>query len=1400
MARLLTSLALLAHAAASDAAMPEPSLISHVSLLLPPTVTVELSAQPGCFKWVSERPEVATVTDESCEGGVSTVKLHTHAAGDGAPALVTALPVTSTGAEDESRAPTDPCLVSVAQLHALHVSTKTKHMIANELQWLDLSATDEDGNDFSKLGVRALKFAWSFAPEGFVTLIPPSETMQVLKPELASLSDAEAREFYRVPVKAVAAASADEEIVVRASLVSSGQPRRGTPAAATATLHVSPPLLLSPAERVAIAPGAALQYALWKRREGRESTPPFAVPPEQATARQRYKWSAAPADVVAVAEGGLALGVAPGAAVVNATQSLDRASAELVVASPHALAFELDGAAGGTAPGDERLLREGNTYYAALRLYGTPGAAAAGGSEAGEALPLLLPDATGELVIAATRPLSQLRPSLALGHVTLAEGTRGVGLSMREAEPSRCGGTCVVQRCNASTARSWCGGGGNERARHAPQLLPRCLCAQLQAVSPSTGTLDAALDAADGAAAAEDGEGGASWAALAAQLRLRVLGKLAVLPPSLALPWRCAKAAATAAARADATFATSGGTGDALAWASSATAVATVDGAAGVATPRAAGDATITATDARARDGASAALRLREVAALRLAPHAAEHQVDAPLMLTVLFAGRGDGGGGGAALSFDRCASLDLAYSVRGAAADGGGGDVVAAVGAKRPPPPALLSCEPRCASDASVSCVSLSLRAVAPGAASVAFRLDDGCGAPLTVEAKLTVLAPPPPQPLRLCVAPADVAAEAVVFRGVPRGMQQAALRAASGGGGGEASFVMGIAQPELLRLWPDEAAEAAEGGEAGGGGQLRLRASCSAPHAQDVRLTYLAAPGAEPWHLELGVVCGAPPTVDGAPSDGSPLVLPLGGDRTLNVSGAWVGAPLRAHVLPLDEPPALATLATAAAGPAAAAGTAAWAVALHGVQVGDGTLRLAVPGAATCAPQDAPLRVDFGAFAIACPSASLPVGRAMRCYALVMAGDELLPPSPQQLLLARFSWVGRGGVRLAAARLPTTTGGGGGGAPGESFSVLVTAEAAGEATIELEASAGRAAPTRAQTTLRVFASPLDGVSPPIRAAAPPQPVLLPPGADVALGDATGLGGGAPPVSLSLCGGAPPASGVSIDEAGVLHAGARAAGPLCVSAREAADDAPAERLLLEVVEIAQLRLLRAGGGGAVDFDGALAEAAPTRVCAAAYDRHGRPLLPAALPTVQLNASMLGCAAPAPVPLPLLPRGGPCFELAPAPQWRCADAAAGGGGGGALQGAMLHGVFDGALRPLAAAALLPLSSAAAARASGWRSSEQPTGASAGEAPNGSATFWFAETVDELASHSSSLLASSILLAVGIGVVMALQAQHAQASGVAQLGGVDPRVNPELRSAGRSGHLSPRYASPAAAGI
>ena len=267
--------------------------ISEVSLLLPPSVEVELSAGPGCGgEWRTTQPEVVSLTPERCEGNVSVTTLQTRAQ---------PVPEAVVTWHAPGGAAIRACHVAVAKVHRLAIRTTTKSMTTRELQWLQVAAEDDGGNAFSPLGLRALRFDWSFRPDGLLALTPPAATQQSLddEPALAALDDAAARKYYRVAVKAVAAHDR-----VRATV------RGGGGLEASEELQVLPPLLLSPSKPAALMPGATLEYALWKRRKGQAKAPPYALAADAARWRAAPPWTAgfaAPGALRALVAGGVAV-------------------------------------------------------------------------------------------------------------------------------------------------------------------------------------------------------------------------------------------------------------------------------------------------------------------------------------------------------------------------------------------------------------------------------------------------------------------------------------------------------------------------------------------------------------------------------------------------------------------------------------------------------------------------------------------------------------------------------------------------------------------------------------------------------------------------------------------------------------------------------------------------------------------------------------------------------------------------------------------------------------------------------------------------------------------------------------------------------------------------------------
>ena len=103
---------------------------------------------------------------------------------------------------------------------------------------------------FSPLGLRALRFDWSFRPDGLLALTPPAATQQSLddEPALAALDDAAARICARVAV-----GGGQPRARVRATV------RGGGGLEASEERGDLPPLLLSPSKPAALMPSATLR-------------------------------------------------------------------------------------------------------------------------------------------------------------------------------------------------------------------------------------------------------------------------------------------------------------------------------------------------------------------------------------------------------------------------------------------------------------------------------------------------------------------------------------------------------------------------------------------------------------------------------------------------------------------------------------------------------------------------------------------------------------------------------------------------------------------------------------------------------------------------------------------------------------------------------------------------------------------------------------------------------------------------------------------------------------------------------------------------------------------------------------------------------------------------------------
>ena len=834
--------------------------ISEVSLLLPPSVEVELSAGPGCGgEWRTTQPEVVSLTPERCEGNVSVTTLQTRAQ---------PVPEAVVTWHAPGGAAIRACHVAVAKVHRLAIRTTTKSMTTRELQWLQVAAEDDGGNAFSPLGLRALRFDWSFRPDGLLALTPPAATQQSLddEPALAALDDAAARRYYRVAVKAVAAHDR-----VRATV------RGGGGLEASEELQVLPPLLLSPSKPAALMPGATLEYALWKRRKGQAKAPPYALAADAARWRAAPPWTAAfaaPGALRALVAGGVA--VTASTADVSEAEGLDQAEAKARVAPPHALRAlvatahrlaDAADAAGGGALVPSYVLQTGKKYKLSVAAL----------AEGGDAL----------LLDGAPKAPAHHHPRLAADSAAVTLSRRP-GEACGEGSAAAGDHTCALFRCAPPPTKRPKGADGREEAdelgRRSPppaaacerchasgcyEALPTCGCAELGAAHVGTARVVATLAASPPSLAA--GVPNSSWAELTAVVLLKVQPPLTIAPPRLALPWRCAAAAAAASAsggggpRLD----VSGGSGG-WTWGARPAGVVDVidDGAtAGRLLVRAPGEARLTATDGvDPLNTAEASVVAVEVKRLRIELSAAEVPKGGEATVTVLFLGAG-----GDPLKFDDCSALKLRFSLttdealpplRAAGATGG-----------------ALTCHANCAASPGASCATLLLSAAAAGDAALAVTTDDGCTPPLAASAALSVFVPPPPTTLRVCATAREAAVEEVArFAGAPAGMRRAAAA-------GDADRIRVAAES-------DAAVAVAVAVDAG---DVVVRVACFRPHAQTVRVAYFERPAGRGGGAKALPTLSIEVRVDCAAQLHAPVAaaeLPLGDVYTYEVFGGWAGA----------------------------------------------------------------------------------------------------------------------------------------------------------------------------------------------------------------------------------------------------------------------------------------------------------------------------------------------------------------------------------------------------------------------------------------------------------------------------------------------------------------------------
>ena len=267
---------------ASAAALLE---ISDRTLRVQPDIKFELTVRggTGCIEWVSERPDVAKIVGQKCEGDGELTGNKTCCAGAASVASVHTIAPPPGKTQRwftfihanalDGKHDTIFCEVNVAPLDQLRVVTTVRQELhAHELQWLQLSAYDalptiylhggsSLGNVFSPPALEALDVQWHFHPERLLQPVPPNETRQQLDGALAKAGDNWQR-YHRLAVVAGSNTEAHPlEVRVSASVaLSGGGPDR---LHTTETLSIQPSdLRLVPLGRVALAPTMQVQFKL----------------------------------------------------------------------------------------------------------------------------------------------------------------------------------------------------------------------------------------------------------------------------------------------------------------------------------------------------------------------------------------------------------------------------------------------------------------------------------------------------------------------------------------------------------------------------------------------------------------------------------------------------------------------------------------------------------------------------------------------------------------------------------------------------------------------------------------------------------------------------------------------------------------------------------------------------------------------------------------------------------------------------------------------------------------------------------------------------------------------------------------------------------------------------------
>lgn len=192
-----------------------------------------------------------------------------------------------------------------------------------------MTALDSDGNAFSLLGVRTLRFDWSFSPLGSLVLLVPRSIRQHHEESLRQLSDAEAKRYFTVPVRAQLLPTI---ATARVRLLNSS---RGV--ATEEPIHIlNSSLLIFPATLVVMAPGMGLQYRLHYCPETDGCTGAGEPPPQAITL-----WSTHPPSIASVNASGFVDALVVGGTMVRARVLMQSVEADLAVALPHAIELAL---------------------------------------------------------------------------------------------------------------------------------------------------------------------------------------------------------------------------------------------------------------------------------------------------------------------------------------------------------------------------------------------------------------------------------------------------------------------------------------------------------------------------------------------------------------------------------------------------------------------------------------------------------------------------------------------------------------------------------------------------------------------------------------------------------------------------------------------------------------------------------------------------------------------------------------------------------------------------------------------------------------------------------------------------------------------------------------------------